>query len=52
MQVHQQGWATFQGMGIYEQLWLSLTGKNPYYTPGTNEYGAEMYLNSVGGRTY
>src|SRR5690606_14803303 len=52
IQVHQQGWAVFQGMGIYEQIWLTLIGKNPYYTPGTNEYGAESYLNSVGGRTY
>lgn len=39
IQVCIQGWAAFQGRGIYEQLFMP---GDAYLTPGTNEYGAEQ----------
>ncbi len=46
IQVSKQGWAIFQGKGIYEQLFL---GNKAYSTYGTNEWGAEDYLHPSGG---
>jgi hypothetical protein len=42
IQVNQQGWAAFQGTGIYEQFLDSFGLASPYSTPGYNEYEAEL----------
>jgi RHS repeat-associated protein len=43
------GWASFQMKGIYEQLFI---GSSVYGIPGSNEYGAEAMVNSVGGHSH
>ncbi len=53
IQFNQQGWAAFQGRGIIEQLQytfylMGLGGKDPYRTPGNNEWGADDYLRRFG----
>lgn len=48
IQAHQQGWATFQGTGIMEQLFL---GASSYLSRQYNEGGAEWMLQQFGGCT-
>jgi len=45
IQINKQGWARFQAIGIFEQLFI---GNKVYRTPGTNEYGANKYLYQYG----
>ena len=47
----QQGWASFQGRGIYEQILNSFFGVDPYNSLKYNEGTAEYMLQSVGGCT-
>jgi len=54
IQTHVQGWASFQGRGIFEQTKYTLflmgfSVENPYRTPGNNESGADDYLHKYGG---
>lgn len=46
IQVVQQGWANFQGKGIWEQLIL---GDKAYGKEGTNETESERWLQNIGG---
>jgi len=52
IQVNQQGWAAFQGRGIFEQL---IYGANAYsfgLHPNSNEVGARIMARDLGGAPY
>lgn len=51
IQFNTQGWATFQGKGIYEQFLNFIFGTSVYDSKMYNEGSAESMLQSVGGCT-
>lgn len=51
IQFNTQGWATFQGRGIYEQIINFMFGVPVYDSMMYNEGAAESMLQSVGGCT-
>ncbi|MBJ7880435.1 RHS repeat-associated core domain-containing protein [Gelidibacter salicanalis] len=45
IQARQQGWSTFQGRGIFEQIFI---GQSVYDRPGSNEYEARVFARDYG----